>query len=117
MCENLAGSSGRRWPRHHHHCRQKKGVPGISLLVGLGVVVRVIVILTGWLALFRGVFLGYFTVPILLVSALAILYSVTDVGLFITVRRRERARKERSAFLRAQRKAHALDMMGRSSDA
>jgi len=72
------------------------------------VAIRVIVAITVWLVLFLGVFLGYFTVPILLVTALTLLYSVTDIGLFMTVRRRERARKEREALLRAQRKPDEL---------
>jgi len=92
-------------------------VPTISPLIGVVVVIRVLLILTVWLVLFLGVFLGYFTVPIILVTVFTILYSVTDVGLFITVRQRERARQERQASLRAQRKAYELGMMDRSSDA
>lgn len=90
--------------------RREKGTPRFSLLIGLVVIIRVIVVLAVWLALFLGVFLGYFTVPLLLVSVLTVLYSVTDIGLFITVRRRERVRKERQASLRAQWKADELDM-------
>ena len=81
-----------------------------SFLVGLMVVIRVIISMTVWLVLFLGVFLGYFTVPIIIVAALTILYSVTDIGLFFTVRQRERAREEREAFLRKQREADELDM-------
>ncbi len=92
--------------------KEEDDTPAISLLVGLMVVIRVLVALVVWLALFVGVFLGYFTVPILLVSALTILYSVTDIGLFITVSRRERARKEREVFLRARQKTDERDMMG-----
>ncbi len=73
------------------------------------VVIRVIITMTVWLVLFLGVFLGYFTVPIILVTALTILYSVSDIGLFVTVSRRERARREREAFLRAQRKVDEPD--------
>jgi len=72
-------------------------------------VVRVIVVITVWLVLFLGVFVGYFTVPILLVATITILYSVADIRLSATVRRRERAREEREAFLRKKREAGKLD--------
>ena len=81
-----------------------------SFLIGMVVVIRVIVVITLWLVLFLGVFLGSFTVPIILVTAITILYSVTDIGLFATVRRRERARREREAFLRKKREAGKLNM-------
>ena len=81
-----------------------------SFLIGLIVVVRVTVVIIVWLVLFLGVFLGYFTGPIIIVTAITILYSVTDIGLFATVRRRERAREEREAFLRKKREAGKLNM-------
>jgi hypothetical protein len=96
---------------------KQDGTQGISPLVGLVVVIRVIGVLAVWLLLFLGVFLGYFTVPILLVAALTVLYSVTDIGLFITVRRRERARREREDFLRARRKADRPDIIDGAGDA
>jgi apolipoprotein N-acyltransferase len=91
---------------------REDATPPIIFLIGVVIVIRVIVAIVVWLALFLGVFLGYFTVPILLVSGLTILYSVTDIGLFMAVRRRDRARKERQAFLRAQRKVDELDHDG-----
>ena len=91
---------------------REDATPPIIFLMGIVVVIRVIVAIAVWLTLFLGVFLGYFTVPVLLVSGLTILYSVTDIGLFMAVRRRERARKQRQAFLRAQRKVEELDHDG-----
>ncbi len=82
-----------------------------GLLTGLGVIIRVTLALILWLLLFLGIFLGYFTVPILLVSAITLAYAVLDVGLFMTVRRRERARKEREAFLRARRGREEIDTL------
>ena len=71
--------------------------------------IRVIVVIMVWLVLFLGVFLGYFTIPIFLVGGLILLYSVTDIGLLFTVRRRERTHKGRKAFLQKQREAGKLD--------
>ena len=91
----------------------------IAFLLGLMVVIRVIVAIMVWLVLFLGVFLGYFTLPLIAASALVILYSATDIGLFITVRRREKAQWRREAFLRAQQKIaelDRLDMMDSSGD-
>jgi len=82
-----------------------------SFLIGLIVVVRVTVVIIVWLVLFLGVFLGYFTGPIIIVTAIAILYSVTDIGLFFTVRQHEQAREERQALLRKQRETGKLDTM------
>ncbi len=80
-----------------------------TFLIGIVVVIRVIVVILVWLVLFLGVFVGYFTVPIFLVTTIVVLYSVTDIGLLFTVRRRERSRGERQSPLRKQRGADQLD--------
>ncbi len=58
--------------------------------VGLIILVRVVLILLIWLVLFLGMFLGYFTVPIILIGALTLVYTLTDAGLYLTVRRQTR---------------------------
>jgi len=83
----------------------------VRLLTGLGVIIRVTLALILWLVLFLGIFLGYFTIPILLISAITLVYTVLDVGLFMTVRRREQARKERETFLRTQRGREEIDTL------
>lgn len=87
-----------------------------SLLIGLVVIIRVIAVMAVWLVLFMGVFVGYFTLPILLVTVITILYSVTDIGLFFTVRRREQTRKDRQDFRRKQVKDSEIDTTERFSN-
>ena len=63
------------------------------------VLLRVGVTLAGTLVLFLGIFLGYFTVPILLIGAFVLLYALSDVGLLMAVRRTEAARSKRETTL------------------
>jgi hypothetical protein len=48
-----------------------------------------------------GMFLGYFTVPLLLLAALTLFYAITDAGLVIALVR-QRARQARRTFLEAR---------------
>ena len=45
-------------------------------------------------------FLGYFTVPILLVGALTLIYAVSDVGLYMFANKGRGLEGTRQAFLR-----------------
>jgi len=65
------------------------------------IVVRVTIFLLIWLVLFVGMFLGYFTVPLILLAALTLFYALTDAGLVMALVRR-RAREARRAFLDAR---------------
>lgn len=68
----------------------------IMIIVG-----RVVVVLLIWLALFLAMFLGYFTVPILLVGVMTLVYGLSDIGLFVAMRRQQQARDARRAFVRS----------------
>lgn len=59
----------------------------VSWLVGVFVIARVAFFLVIWIVLFLGMFLGYFTFPILMIGAVVVLYALSDVGLYVAVRR------------------------------
>lgn len=69
------------------------------------ILARVGVILVVWLAIFLAMFLGYFTVPILLVGGLAVIYSLADLGLYVALKRQTKTEQLRHQFLRG----HGLD--------
>lgn len=66
--------------------------------LALVIVLRVTIFLGIWLVLFMGMFLGYFTVPLILLVFLTLVYAITDAGLVIALMR-QRARQARRAFL------------------
>lgn len=66
--------------------------------LALVIVLRVTIFLGIWLVLFMGMFLGYFTVPLILLALLTLVYAITDAGLVIALMR-QRARQARRAFL------------------
>jgi hypothetical protein len=78
----------------------------VNLLIGAIILLRVAAVLVIWVALFLAVFLGYFTVPILLVGGLTVVYAVTDAGLYVAMKREAEARKARRAFVVSQKGAH-----------
>ena len=63
------------------------------------IIVRVGLILVVWLALFLALFLGYFTVPIIIVIILSSLYTLTDAAFFVANRRQQQER-ERDEMLK-----------------
>ena len=69
--------------------------------LALVIVLRVTIFLGIWLVLFMGMFLGYFTVPLILLALLTLVYAITDAGLVIALVR-QRARQARRAFLDAR---------------
>jgi protein-S-isoprenylcysteine O-methyltransferase Ste14 len=64
---------------------------------------RVIIILLVWLGVFLAMFLGYFTVPIILIGALAVIYALADLGFYVAVNRQRKARDLRKSFLNSLR--------------
>jgi protein-S-isoprenylcysteine O-methyltransferase Ste14 len=68
-------------------------------LLMLFIIGRVIIILLVWLGVFLAMFLGYFTVPIILIGALAVIYALADLGFYVAVNRQRKARDLRKSFL------------------
>lgn len=63
------------------------------------VVARVIIILAVWLGVFLAMFLGYFTVPVILIGAVAIIYAIADLGFYVAVNKQRKASDMRHTFL------------------
>jgi len=60
----------------------------INFVLSLVVVFRVAIVLIIWLGLFLAMFLGYFTVPILVIGFVAIIYAIVDIGIFMIYNQR-----------------------------
>ncbi|MCX7837917.1 MAG: hypothetical protein N2559_00450 [Anaerolineae bacterium] len=75
--------------------------PRTNWWLALVIVLRVMIFLGVWLVLFMGIFLGYFTVPLIVLAALTLFYAITDAGLVIALVR-QRARQARHTFLQAR---------------
>jgi apolipoprotein N-acyltransferase len=74
----------------------------LEVLFEIWIMIRVVLILIIWLGLFIAIFLGYYTIPIILVLFITLFYPISD-ALFV-------------ASLRRKRKADArLDQAGTSS--
>ncbi len=82
--------------------RSIERLQSLDAFVGFVIFFRVGLALLVWVALFLGLFLGYFTFPVLLVGILLLLYAVLDLGLFVRIQRQERAREARRAYLQEQ---------------
>lgn len=65
------------------------------------IILKVVVILAAWLGIFLAMFLGYFTVPLLVVGGLALLYSIADFGLIVAIKRQKQTEELRKAFLQS----------------
>lgn len=63
------------------------------------ILVRVVVMLVIWLGVFLAIFFGYFTVPFILVSVITAIYLISDIGLFVSLRRKGSRESERQAFI------------------
>ena len=70
--------------------------------VGVVIIIRVVVILVLWLLLFLGIFLGYFTLPILLIGLVTVIYMLTDVGIFVAIKKKRQPVKKQQAELAAR---------------
>jgi apolipoprotein N-acyltransferase len=78
---------------------EKKPSRGGEALVMLVILVRVGIILALWLGVFLATFLGYFTVPVILIGLVIAIYMLSDLGLFLVIRRRRRKVDKRREFL------------------
>ncbi len=72
----------------------------LSPFVAAFILLRVVVILVIWLGLFLTMYVGFFTIPVILISIMTIIYAIMDVVLYVRVRQYERFVKERKKFLR-----------------
>ena len=59
-------------------------------LMFLWVILKVVSFLGIWLAIFLAMFMGYFTIPIIMIGILALVYAFADVGTAITNKRQRR---------------------------
>jgi predicted DNA repair protein MutK len=88
----------------------KDNEPGLSdSLLAVIILARVFVILVVWLALFLAMFLGYFTVPILLVGGVMLVYGLFDIGLYVVLKKQKQLHEPRRNFLRMQSQAKKPD--------
>jgi amino acid transporter len=88
---------GRREDQNHDLERN----PATDFWVTLVILGRVVMILVLWVTLFVAIFLGYFTLPVLLIGLVTVIYMISDFGLYMTVKKRQqRARQEREALLK-----------------
>jgi len=67
------------------------------------ILARVIVILLAWLGVFLAMFLGYFTVPVILIGAMALIYALVDLGFYVSVNRQKNASDLRHAFMSSRK--------------
>ena len=68
-------------------------------VVVIVILARVFFMLVIWLLVFLGIFLGYFTVPIILIGIITVVYLISDLGLFVTLKRRRQKINERKEFI------------------
>jgi hypothetical protein len=73
--------------------------PSFDIWLSVVIIGRVVLMLGLWITLFLMIFLGYFTVPILIIGAVTILYMVSDLGMFVVVRRHRQALQQRKVLL------------------
>jgi hypothetical protein len=74
-----------------------------DIWVGLVIIGRVILMLVIWISLFLAIFLGYFTYPLFLIGLLTLIYALSDLGIFVALkkRKRESTRSGRDEFLKS----------------
>jgi hypothetical protein len=59
----------------------------IGALTGAVIIARVVFVLVIWLGLFVAMFLGYFTVPIIVVGGITLIYALSDLGFFLLIKK------------------------------
>lgn len=74
---------------------------GIDPWISIVIIIRVVAILVLWIVLFLSIFLGYFTFPILLIGLVTVIYMVSDLGIFVTLRRRQQTARLKREQLNA----------------
>jgi len=60
---------------------------GLECLTGAVIIARVVFVLIIWLGLFVAMFLGYFTVPIIVVGGITLIYALSDLGFFFIIKK------------------------------
>ena len=78
---------------------ENKPSPSSDVIVVIVILARVFVMLVMWLCVFLAIFLGYFTVPFLLISLITAVYLISDQGLFVTLKRRRKHISEGQEFI------------------
>jgi hypothetical protein len=69
--------------------------------VGLVIIGRVVLMLVIWIALFLAIFLGYFTYPLFLIGLLTLIYALSDLGIFVAIKKRKHERSGRNEFIKS----------------
>ncbi len=72
---------------------------GADLFFTLIVVGRVVLMIGIWLILFLMLFLGYFTVPILLIAGLTLVYVLTDFVMVSFVNKQRKSMEQRQEII------------------
>ncbi len=78
---------------------ENKSSESPDALVVIVILIRVFIMLVIWMVVFLGIFLGYFTVPILLIGFITVIYMISDLGLFVSLKRRKQKISERKEFI------------------
>ena len=64
------------------------------------VLFRVVILLITWLGVFLATFLGYFTLPMVLIGVVVLIYTISDIGLFLAFRQKGSGSDQRKLFLK-----------------
>jgi amino acid transporter len=67
--------------------------------VNILIIGRVILMLVIWIALFLAIFMGYFTSPLILIAVITVIYAISDLGIFVALRKQKPAQSERAEYL------------------
>jgi hypothetical protein len=67
-------------------------------LLFMWVIVKVALFIGIWLAIFMTMFLGYFTIPVIMIGVLVIVYAITDIGAYVAVKRQRTGAELRAQF-------------------
>ena len=79
--------------------KEKHKSASADLWFTLVIVGRVALMIGVWLLLFLMLFLGYFTVPILLIGAITLIYMLSDFGMVYMMKRQKRAQEQRKELI------------------
>ena len=63
----------------------------------------VFLMLVLWIGVFLAIFLGYFTVPLLLIGIITAVYLISDLGLFVTLKKRVNPLSERQKIIESNK--------------
>ncbi len=67
-------------------------------LLFLWVIVKVALFIGIWLAIFLTMFLGYFTIPVIMIGVLVVIYTITDIGAYVALKRQRTGAELRAEF-------------------